>query len=241
MASGAETLELISAVTSARDKEELLVRMKAVARDIGFDQVLFAIQLRVPSMAPVQDINSGYPGEYQVLYQERAFVGRDPTVAHCQTSTQPLVWAEQMYSPGSREILDEAQRFGLGHGLSVPVHERQGRVVSMLSLARDRPFETDAEKTQVIAAGKVLAHCLHVASENVILQDVLAARRPRLSPREKQCLQWVALGKSNWDIGELLHISEATAAFHVQNVLKKLQVSTRLQAVAIGVALGLIT
>lgn len=242
MLSGLDTLALIAEVTSAQGKDELLQRMKAVAREIGYDQVLFAIQLRLPAMQPLQDINSGYPLEYQLLYQERGFVGSDPTVAHCQTSAEPLIWEEQIYNrtPASREVLEEAQRFGLGHGLSVPVHE-SGRVISMLSLGRDRPFESEAEQRSVLSAGKVLATCVHVASENHILPDLLAARRPHLSPRERQCLQLVALGKSNWDIGELLHISEATVAFHVQNVLKKLKVSTRMQAVAIGVALGIIT
>lgn len=242
MLSGLDTLALIAEVTSAQGKDELLQRMKAVAREIGYDQVLFAIQMRLPAMQPLQDINSGYPLEYQLLYQERGFVGSDPTVAHCQTSAEPLVWEEQIYnrSPASREVLEEAQRFGLGHGLSVPVHE-SARVISMLSLGRDRPFESEAEQRSVLAAGKVLANCVHVASENHILPDLLAARRPHLSPRERQCFQLVALGKSNWDIGELLHISEATVAFHVQNVLKKLKVSTRMQAVAIGVALGIIT
>lgn len=56
------------------------------------------------------------------------------------------------------------QKFGLGHGLSIPVHE-SGRVVSMLSLGRDRPFESEAEKQSVIAAGKVLANCVHGVQE----------------------------------------------------------------------------
>lgn len=239
---GLDTLELMAEITSARGKDELLARMKAAARDLGYDQVLFAIQMRLPTMEPIQHINSGYPLEYQLLYQERGFVGADPTVAHCQVSAEPLVWEEQIYnrSPASREVLEEAQRFGLGHGLSVPVHE-SGRVISMLSLGRDRPFESPAERRRVIAAGKVLANVVHVASENHILPDLLDARRPHLSPRERQCFQLVALGKSNWDIGVMLNISEATVAFHVQNVLKKLKVSTRNQAVAIGVALGIIT
>lgn len=242
MPSGTDTLTMISAVTSAQTKEELLGRMRSVAREIGYDHVLHGIEMRLPAMKALQDINSGYPLQYSLLYQERAFVGRDPTVAHCQQSTEPLVWSEHMYQrvPGAEEILEESHRFGLGHGLSVPVHEA-GRVVSMLSLARDRPFESESEKALVMAAGNVLAHCVHVASENIILPPLLAERRPHLSPREQQCFQLVAVGKSNWDIGELLNLSEATVAFHVKNVLKKLQVSTRMQAVAIGVALGMIT
>lgn len=238
MESSTKTLELISAVTSASTEAELLVRMKAVAASLGYDQALFGIELRLPGAAPVQHITSGYPLDYQMLYQQRSFIERDPTVVHCQTRQDPLVWDEQIYTPQSYEIMEESRHFGLGHGLSVPVHEPNR--VSMLSLGRDRPFESAAERTMVMSVGNILAHCLHVASEKVVLPDMLQSRRPHLSPREHQCFQLVALGKSNWDIGQLLNISESSAAFHVKNVLKKLRVSTRMQAVAIGVALGMI-
>ena len=241
MSSDANTLALIASVIAARDEAELLAKMKAVAREIGYDQVLFGIEMRLPNLGPLQHIASAYPTEYQVLYQEKAFLGRDPTVSHCQTSSEPLIWREQMYDPASYEILEEAHKHGLGHGLSVPVHESRSRVVSMLSLARDRPFQSDAEKEYVLAAGNVLANCLHVASERLILPDLLASRRPRLSPREQQCFQLIGAGKSNWEIGQLLNISEDAVKFHVKNLMRKLQVSTRMQAVAIGVALGMIT
>lgn len=232
-------LELISAVTSAKDEGELLAAMKTAARQIGYDQVLFAIEMRLPGTTAMQHITSGFRADYQTLYQERSFAGVDPTVSHCQTSNQPLVWHEQMYGRDSHEMMEEARKYGLGHGLSLPVHEGS-KIVSMLSLGRDRAFESEAEKSRVLVAGNVLAHCLHVASENLILPNALAKRRPHLSPREQECFKLIALGKSNWDIGQLLHISEASVAFHVQNVLRKLHVSTRTQAVAIGVALGMI-
>jgi DNA-binding CsgD family transcriptional regulator len=235
-----KTLALISSVVSARDEAELLAKMKNVAREIGYDQVLFGIEMRLPVVGPLQHITSGYPEAYQTLYQERAFLTRDPTVVHCQTKTEPLVWAEQIYSRDSYEIMEEAHKHGLGYGLSLPVHE-SAKVVSMLSLGRDRPFGSIAERQFVVDAGNVLAHCLHVASEKIIVPELMAERRPHLSPREKECFQLVAQGKSNWDIGHLLNVSEAAAAFHVKNVLKKLRVSTRMQAVAIGVALGMIT
>jgi DNA-binding CsgD family transcriptional regulator len=139
-----------------------------------------------------------------------------------------------------RAIQEEPHPFGLGHGVSLAVHDH-GATVSVLSLARDRPFNHESDRKRVVDAGTVLAHCLHVASGRIVLPGILARERPALSPREKQCFQLVALGKSNWDIGQLLSISEETAAFHMKNVLKKFVVSSRTQAVAIGVALGMIT
>lgn len=234
------TLGLIASFTSATTEAELLQRMQAFARSIGYDQALFGLQVQLPGMAPLQHITSGYPAGYQQLYLERGFVRNDPTVAHCQATTAPLEWSEQIYDARSYEIMEESRKHGLGWGFSLSVHEGD-QSASMLSLGRDKPVASAAERRMVLAAASVMAHCLHVAAKNVILPGVLAARRPRLSPREAQCLQLVAIGKSNWDIGQLLHISEAAAAFHVKNLLKKFQVSTRVQAVALGVALRMIT
>jgi len=47
-------------------------------------------------------------------------------------------------------------------------------------------------------------------------------RKPELSPREVEVLQWVAAGKSNKEIGAQLFIAEGTVKTHVKNLLEKL-------------------
>lgn len=226
-------------VLHASTEDELLSAMKSAMRTIGCEQVLYGVELRLPEHGPVQHITSGYPLPYQQLYFTRGFLERDPTVTHCQTRTEPLVWSEKIYTDESMEIMEESRSFGLGWGVSLPVHESP-RVVGMLSLARDQPFESDAERQRVLQAGEVLAACAHVASQRLIVPQVLDSRRPNLSAKESACFQLVTQGKSNWDIGHILNISEATAAFHVKNVLRKFGVASRVQAVALGVALGMV-
>jgi DNA-binding CsgD family transcriptional regulator len=55
-----------------------------------------------------------------------------------------------------------------------------------------------------------------------------------LTPRERECLRWVAAGKTDWEIGQILTISEQTAHGYVQNALAKLGARTRAQAVALA-------
>ncbi|MET4323479.1 DNA-binding CsgD family transcriptional regulator [Bradyrhizobium sp. JR4.1] len=50
-----------------------------------------------------------------------------------------------------------------------------------------------------------------------------------LSAREKQCLLWVEEGKSSWEIGMILRVSENTVNFHLKNAMRKLEVTTRIQ------------
>jgi DNA-binding CsgD family transcriptional regulator len=61
-----------------------------------------------------------------------------------------------------------------------------------------------------------------------------------LSPRERQVLKWLSLGKTSWDISVILRISERTVNYHVGNIMKKLDVTNRLQAVSEAVALEII-
>ena len=62
----------------------------------------------------------------------------------------------------------------------------------------------------------------------------------KLSPREHQVLQLVADGYENKQIATELGLSEATVKTYLRNVFERLEVSSRAEAVAVGLRLGLI-
>ena len=68
----------------------------------------------------------------------------------------------------------------------------------------------------------------------------VAATGPGLTAREREVLTLLARGLSNEAIGRELYISATTAKFHVGNVMRKLAVSRRAEAVYAGSKLGLI-
>jgi DNA-binding CsgD family transcriptional regulator len=53
-----------------------------------------------------------------------------------------------------------------------------------------------------------------------------------LSDRERQIMTWVAMGKTNPEIGCILSISEFTVKNHMKSIFGKLDVTNRAQAVA---------
>jgi LuxR family transcriptional activator of bioluminescence operon len=59
-----------------------------------------------------------------------------------------------------------------------------------------------------------------------------------LSGRELQCLEWVSRGKTSWEIGVILSLSERTVNFHLLNASRKLNVYGRQAAVAQAIRLG---
>ncbi|MFE6777415.1 AAA family ATPase [Streptomyces sp. NPDC057702] len=68
-----------------------------------------------------------------------------------------------------------------------------------------------------------------------------AADAFRLTPRERDVLRLVAVGRSNRQIAEELFISPKTASVHVSNILSKLAVSGRVEAAAMAHRLRLVT
>jgi DNA-binding CsgD family transcriptional regulator len=55
-----------------------------------------------------------------------------------------------------------------------------------------------------------------------------------LSSREKEVLGWLKMGKTSWDISQILCISERTVNYHVNNIINKLGVVNRMQAVSMA-------
>jgi DNA-binding CsgD family transcriptional regulator len=53
-------------------------------------------------------------------------------------------------------------------------------------------------------------------------------------------LNWVKDGKTSWEISLILSISTNTVQFHIKNIMWKLDVVSRPQAVAVALQTGLI-
>jgi DNA-binding NarL/FixJ family response regulator len=63
---------------------------------------------------------------------------------------------------------------------------------------------------------------------------------PKLTPRESEILTWLAHGKTDREIANLLGLSEKTIHHHVERILDKLQARNRTHAVARALQLKLI-
>jgi len=96
----------------------------------------------------------------------------------------------------------------------------------------------DIKMKQLLDAIRTVA-----AGQNYVPPEVgakLAERmsRPQLSDREREVLQVMSQGKTNQEIADELFISESTVKFHVNNILSKLGVNDRTQAVLMAIKRG---
>jgi DNA-binding NarL/FixJ family response regulator len=84
-------------------------------------------------------------------------------------------------------------------------------------------------------AGKLLNEFATLARRDAESELAKHAPAPKLTEREMEVLRLVARGMNNRDIAKELFISENTVKNHVRNILEKLQIHSRMEAVMIAV------
>jgi DNA-binding NarL/FixJ family response regulator len=113
-------------------------------------------------------------------------------------------------------------------------------------LLKDATAEELASAVRLLAAGDAL---LAPAVTRRVIEafgalpahdETVAERLAELSPREVEVLRLLARGRSNAEIARELVVSEATAKTHVSNVLAKLRLRDRIQAVIFAYESGLV-
>jgi len=111
-------------------------------------------------------------------------------------------------------------------------------------LLKDLPLDEVAETVRAVYGGQSLINpsmARKLLTEFATLAGRDAEERvqqvpaPRLTEREMQVLKLVARGMNNRDIAKELFISENTVKNHVRNILEKLQIHSRMEAVMVAV------
>ncbi|MEN8892378.1 autoinducer binding domain-containing protein [Planktotalea arctica] len=183
---------------------------------------------------------STYSNEWKEHYGAQRFQNVDPTLHLPMRSIAPVDWQRLSEHEDFKKVFEHARDFNIAEqGLSIPIHGPYGEV-GLISVARDCSRETwDKLRKNVIGELQTAAVSLH---DTVMQSDTLghALRRPHLSSRECEVLQWTAAGKSQIDIGDILSISSRTVEVHLRSARSKLCALTTPQAVGRAIAMGFI-
>ena len=128
-------------------------------------------------------------------------------------------------------LFDEYYRpIGIDHVMALPVHVDRSLLVSFVFNRSRRPFE-ERERASLEAIRPHLGNLYRLTSAIDGARPCQWAPPPRLTAREKEVLRWLAAGKTDRDIGDILAISPRTVHKHLQRIYEKLGVECRTAAV----------
>lgn len=184
-----------------------------------------------------ETICAHYPESWVQRYQQCDYGSIDPVHRAAFTHVVPYCWEDiTNLNSAERRILDEAREAGLAGGLSVPIREIGGNIllVNLSGPARHGCIETNLQLATIISM------LFYLGLDRLAQCSRPAAPPVRLSPRQRECLLWVARGKTSDEIGTILEISPHTVNYHITAAMKALNANRRTTAAVYASNYGLI-
>lgn len=232
------TFQDILEVQSRDEFRDAIVRF---ANELEFDYVS-AMTVVDHSLTHSEFITvDNMPQAFADVSRDHAVARRDPVMQHCKTGTLPIVWDQSTYvERGSANLWEEQAEFGYRNGIALAMHFPEGR---HFMIGIDRRASLPKERvalTRLVADLQLFAVHAQDAAARLFVPTQMRPERPALTRRELEALSWTMEGKTAWEVGTILGISERTAVLHIQNAMRKLGTHNKHQAVLKALRLGLI-
>lgn len=218
--------EFSDRVSSITDMVGLAALFDSAVRDLGF-RYHALVQHGDPTQAPTNYLFvQNYPDIWVEHFVSRGLHSHDPVQKLAGRRLESFAWARlpalMDLSPVQAEIIQGARTFGLGDGFTVPLHAPTGRRASASFVTQDGR----ALPHRALLAVQVTAQLAFQAARSLVA-DLHA--RPRLSRRQQQCVALMAQGKSDWEIGIILSLSEETVTGYLNAARDRFGVARRTQ------------
>lgn len=186
------------------------------------------------------------PSAWTRHYGRARYANLDPRLAQTRNRFTPILWDAATIGGDWRtaHFLADAARFGVKSGVAVSVNDRTlGRLTFMFD-SDVTPVDDVRKKFVLATLGDLMltASAIHeiVLSPRLKARQAEATAPSRLTHRELDCISLAARGMTSSDIGTKLGITKRGVNFHVANIVRKLGVLNRHEAIAKGVARGII-
>jgi DNA-binding CsgD family transcriptional regulator len=232
-------LEFVHNCLSCNSREDFIALFPKLREILPFDfaHAFLGCHDSTKGIVMAHGVNVSFPEEWLSEFI-RNYIQEDVVVSENFRNYGLQKWSDsKMRLEEKKEILslciDFGMRDGYSSGARATLPDKNGSMFcfSGPSLECNRRFEAILEF--------VTPH-LHQALSHLFNKVQQNAKNIAISVREKEVLNWLQQGKTSRDISIILAISERTVNYHVYNIMEKLGVTNRPQAVAVATHSGLI-
>jgi LuxR family quorum sensing-dependent transcriptional regulator len=223
-------LQLVEHLERQKDIPSLLASFQKLVQAFGLTSFCIGSLSNTRIKRPNRRWDGNWSIDWELHYAAHDYLSEDPLVEQMQRAPRPFRWSSVFVraDAGRRRVLEDASSFGLKEGICIPIHGPAGPTAGLSLATGDYDLAPRDERALEMAS-------LYLHARMAVLRAECTAGVARsLAPRERECLEWVAAGKTDWEISEILDISEQTVHGYIQNALAKLDARTRAQAVALA-------
>ncbi len=212
--------------------------------ELDFQYFQYSLVIPVSLQSPEYLHVNNLPVPWWTQYRKDGLIDEDPIFRYCMEQNLPLLWQDASnYLKTTNDIrfMHLASQHGIHDGVSIPIHsglKRNGVLSFIYSNSRNGITASDVEAMMPYLS-LFAVHMQAAIDRNLVKHE--PQEIVELSEREKECLYWSAEGKTTEETADILDISASTVTFHMRNIIRKLNVSNRQQAIAKVILLGIIS
>ena len=243
-------LDLTSRIDLSKSEYELTDTVINEFRSSGVDLITYC------SLLPTQIIKEGgvfinnWPDEINKKYIDENLLRSDFILTECIDYMKPVIFDNRYWdsvfnnshkmTKKQKIVLDYWQYYECaGVGFSVPFFGPLGDV-GVFSV--ERKCSNKNSDNDLIFDTFLMTNAIGSAVHKKMfeLKGINIDFSKRVTPRERECLKWASEGKTAWEIGRILSLSDRTVVNYLRNAYRKLGATNKAQAVAKAILYGLI-
>lgn len=218
-------IRLVGTVTN---QDDLADAMGLITADLGFQYFALAhhVDLALTGATAIRLHN--YPTQWADYYEANGLGVNDPVHRASHKTSIGFRWSRipALVPLTSRDwrMLDRGRAEGIGDGFTVPANV-PGEAFGSCSFANDE--DRPVEDANLPLAQLVGDFAFEAARRLWHVRDLPMLESPRLTDRQRDCVRWLARGKSDWEISEILDLSEETVTKHLKLARERYGVEKR--------------
>ena len=225
--------DFVDDIERMSDQRSLMDRFGRELNGYGYHAWMIATLTNPGGSAGSLAMLNGWPQGWHDLYRRLNLIQNDPMAAHCLRSTAPFEWCDAPYdplaNPKAKEVMDRAADFRMNQGFCVPVHTPEG-YEAVVTMAGERVERAG----QVRRALHLMALYAYGKAVELCMPKSFPAAPRLLTKREREVLQWTAVGKTAWEISQILGVAESTVTAHIKAAAAKLDTPNRVATVVVA-------
>jgi len=215
-------------VSTTTSEVELADALATVARELGFDYFALTHHVDIRRAAQPAIRLHNYPEDWVQYYDDNSLGVSDPVHRASHLTSVGFAWSEipnmLALTPRDHEVLARGQAQGIGDGFTIPANV-PGETHGSCSFANPAGRPIRGEDLPV--AQLVGAFGFEAARRLWRVRSADGAALPKLTDRQRECILWVARGKSDWEISRILGIQHETVVRHLKLARERYGVAKR--------------
>lgn len=226
-----ELSNIVTSIYAADGKDQLLQALQAGFRSWGFEAFKLGCHKRTRHDLVLNPTLSSWPDKLPQKHEQEEPARNDPMMGPATETGGPFTWSTRNSHADAGEEGDAGALYAglLQSGVVIPLAGRPGRISSISVGSHSEIHFDDA----IVHAITIVANAAAMKSEMLELCPDISDELDSLSEQQVEILKWAAEGKSNIDIAEIMSLSRRGVTYHMSEILRKLGVVTRSQAIAI--------